>query len=97
MIRPREEETYVFSRVFHAARDVVAIDIKCTRVTDTDPTIVLRSNWCCLRQRIWFGFGKGDVASGRVISAGGHNFKSSTKPSKSFPNMRDVNWSRHVE
>ena len=97
MIRLREEETYVFSRVFHAAQDVVAIDINCTRVTNTDPTIALRSNWSCLSQRIWSGFGEGDVTSGRVISAGGHNFESSTKPSKSFPNMRDVNWSCHVE
>ena len=39
----------------------------------------------------------GDVASGRVISARGHVFEPSTKPSKSYPNSRDVNWSHHVE
>ena len=33
-----------FSRVVHAARDVVVVDINSTRVADTDPTIALRSN-----------------------------------------------------
>ena len=37
------------------------------------------------------------MASGRVIIAEGHSFEPSTKPSKSSPNMREVNWSRHAE
>ena len=56
MIRLLEGETYVFSRVVHVARDVVAVEINCTRVVDTDPPTALRSNWSCLNHRIWFGF-----------------------------------------
>ena len=43
MIRPCEGEAYVFSRVVYAAQDVVAIEINCTRVVDTNPKIALRS------------------------------------------------------
>ena len=68
--------------------------MNCTRVVDTDLTIALRSNWSCLSQRIWFRLGEGDATSSRVIITGGHDFETSTKPSKSYPNMRDVNWSR---
>ena len=75
----------------------MAIKINCTRVVDTDLTIALRSNWSFSSHRIWSGFWEGDAASGRVISAGGHGFEPSTKPSKSYPNRRDVNWSRHAE
>ena len=42
-------------------------------------------------------FRKGEAALGRIIIARGHNFESSTKPSKSYPNRRDVNWNRHAE
>ena len=91
MIYLREGEVYVFSRVVHAARDVVVVEINCTRVADTDLTIALRNNWYCRSQRIWSGFGEGDAAPGRVISAGGHGFESSTKRSKSYSNRRDVN------
>ena len=59
MIRPRKGEAYVFSRVVLTARDVVKVEIKCTMVADTDPTITLRSNWSCLSQRIWSEFGEG--------------------------------------
>ena len=98
MIRPHEEEAYVYSRVVHVAREVVEVEINCTRVIETDPTITLRSNWSCLSQRIWFEFGEGDATSGRVIIVEGHDFESSsTKPSKSYPNRRDVNWSHHME
>ena len=73
------------------------VEINCTRVAETDPTITLRSYWSCLSQRIWSGFGEGDAASGRVIIASGHDFEPSTRPSKSYPNRRDANWSRHAE
>ena len=96
MIRPHEGETNVFFRVVHAAQDVVVVEINCIRVANTDPTISLRSNWSCLSQRIWFGFGERDVASGKVFSAGVHDFELLTKPSKSYPNRRDVNNSRHT-
>ena len=69
--------------------------MNCSRVVETDPTIALINNWSCLSQIIWSEFGEGDVASGRVIITGGHGFESLTKPSKSYPNMRDVNWSCH--
>ena len=59
MILLREGEVGIFSRVVHAARDMVEVEIKCTRVTDTNPIIALRSNWSCLSQRIWSGFGEG--------------------------------------
>ena len=60
MIRPCEGKEYVFSRVVHAARDVVAVEINCTRVANTDPTITLmRSNWYCLSPRIWLDLGRG--------------------------------------
>ena len=99
MIRPCEGEAYVFSRVVHVVRYVVAVEINCTRVAKMDPTIALRSNWSCLSQRIWSKFGEGDVASGRVISVGHgkDGFESSTKPSKSCPNRRDMNSSFHAE
>ena len=67
------------------------VEINRTRIAETDLTITLRSNWSCLSQRIWFGFGEGNVTSGRVIITGGHGFEMSTKPSKSYPNRRDVN------
>ena len=97
MIRLREGEAYVFSRVVHATRDVEEVEINCTRVADTDPTIALRSNWSCLSQRIWSGFREGDEASSRVIISEGHGFEPYTKPSKSYQNIRDMNWSRHAE
>ena len=71
--------------------------MNCTRVVETDPTIALRSNWSCLGQRIWSGLEEGEAASGRVIIVIGHDFKPSTKSSKSYLNMRDVNWSCHAE
>ena len=37
-------EAYIFSKVVHAAQDVVAVEINCTRVAKTNPTIALRSN-----------------------------------------------------
>ena len=52
MIRPCEGEVYVFSRLVHAARDVVEVKINCTRVANTDPIIALRSNWSSKSQRI---------------------------------------------
>ena len=67
------------------------------RVVKTNPTIALRSNWSCLSQRIWSGLGEGNVLSDRVIIIGGHGFEPSIKPSKSYSNKRDVNWSRHTE
>ena len=93
MIRLRKGEAYVFSTVVYATQDVVVVEINFIRVADKDPTIALRSNWSCLSQRIWlwFEFEEGDATSGRVISARGHNFESSTKPSKSYPNRRYVN------
>ena len=48
MIRTREGEAFTFSRVVHAARDVVEVEINCKRVADTDLTIALRGNWSCL-------------------------------------------------
>ena len=59
MIRPREGEADIFSRVVHAAQDMVEVEIKYTRVIDTDPIIALRSNWSCLSQRIWSRIGEG--------------------------------------
>ena len=44
MIRLREGEAYVFSRVVHVTRDV-EVNRNYTRVADTDPIIALRSNW----------------------------------------------------
>ena len=70
---------------------MVEVEINYTRVVETNPKIALRSNWSCMSQRIWFGFGKGDTTSGKVIIARGHDFESSTKPSKSYLNKRDVN------
>ena len=96
MIRPHEGETNFFSRVVHAARDVVVVKINCIRVADTDPRIALRSNWSCLSLRIWFKFGERDVTSGKVITTGGNDFELLTKASKSNPNKRDVNYSRHT-
>ena len=97
MICLRKGEAYVCSRVVHVAREAVEVEINYTRVVETDPTIALRSNWSCLSKRIWSGFGEGDATSNRVIIFGGHNFKPSTKPSKSYPNRRDVSWSCHAE
>ena len=97
MIHSCEGETYVFSGVVQAAQDVVEVEMNYTRVVETDPTIALRSNWSCLSQRIWSRLGEGDAASNRVIIAEGHDFEPSTKPSKSYPNRRDMNWSRHME
>ena len=37
-------EAYVFSRMVHAARDVVEVKRKCTSVRETDSIIALRSN-----------------------------------------------------
>ena len=73
------------------------VEITCTRVADTDPRIALRSNWSCRSQRIWSRFREGDATSGKVIGSGGHGYEPSTKPSKSYPNRRDVNWNHHVE
>ena len=42
MILPCQGEAHVFSRVVHATRDVVAIEINCTIVVDTEPIIALR-------------------------------------------------------
>ena len=36
------------------------------------------------------------MASGKVISAEEHNFEVLTKPIKSYPNRRDMNYSRHM-
>ena len=44
---------------------------------------------------VWILGGKCDI--GQVISAGGHGFDPLTKPSKSYMNRRDVNWSSQVE
>ena len=73
------------------------VEINCTRLADMDPTIALRNNWSCQSQITWSRFGEGDATSGRVIIAGGHGFEPSTKLSKSYPNRRDVNWSRHAK
>ena len=97
MIRLRKGKAYTCSRVVNAAQEVVEVDINYTKVAETDPTIELRSNWSCLSQRIWSRFGEGDAASGKVIIAGRHGFKPSKKPSKSYLNRRDVNWSYHKE
>ena len=61
MIRPCEGEAYVFSRVVYAARDVVEVEMNCTRVVDMDPKIALRNNWSYLSSKIRFGFGEGDA------------------------------------
>ena len=97
MIFLRKEEAYILLRVVQATRDVVEVELKCTRVADKDPTIALRSNWSFLSQRIWSGFREGHATSGRVIIARGHDFESSVKPNKSYPNRRDMNWRSHVE
>ena len=97
MIRLCEGEAYVYSRVIHAAREVVEVEINYTRVEKTDLTIALRSNWSYLSLRIWSGYGEGDAAPGKVIIFEGHSFESSTKPSKLYSNMRDVNCSRHAK
>ena len=78
MIHPREGEAYVFSRVVHATRDIVEVEINCTRVADMDPTIALRSNWSCRSQRVLSEFREDEEASSRVIIIGGHSFKPST-------------------
>ena len=78
-------------------REVVEVEINCTRVAKKDPTIALRRISSCLSQRIWSGFGEGDTTSGVVIIAGGHGFEPSTKSSKSYPNRRDMNWSHHAK
>ena len=70
--------------------------MNCTKVADTDSTIALRSNWSCLSQGVWSGLGEGDVASASFVIVQGHNFDLSTKPSKSYPNRRDVNWSHQA-
>ena len=41
-----------FSRVVHVAREVVEVEINCTRVVETDPIIALRNNWSCRSQRV---------------------------------------------
>ena len=92
----REGESYVFSRVVEAIRDVAEVEMNCNRVADTDPTIAFRSNWSCLSQRIWSKLGEEDATSGRVIIARGHSFDPSTKPSKSYPSRKDENWSRQA-
>ena len=38
-----EEEAYVCSRVVHVAREVVVVEINCTKVAETDPEIALRA------------------------------------------------------
>ena len=48
----REGEAYVFFRVVRVIRDVVAVEINCTIMANTNPTIALRSNWSYLSQRI---------------------------------------------
>ena len=73
------------------------LKINYTRVVETDPTNAMKSNWSRLSQRIWSGFGEGDLALGRVIIVGWHSFELSIKPSKSYPNRRDVNWSHHAK
>ena len=45
MMRLREGEAYLFSRVVHLSQDVVEVEINCTRVADTDPIIALRRPW----------------------------------------------------
>ena len=97
MICPYEEEAYVFSRVVQAARDMVEVEMNCTTVAETDPTIALRSNWSCLSHRIWSGLREGNEALGRVIIPEGHDFDPLTKPSKSYSNRKYVNWSHHAE
>ena len=52
MIHPRKGEAYVFSRVVQVAREVVEVEMNCTRVADKSPTMALRSNWSCRIQRI---------------------------------------------
>ena len=73
------------------------VKINCTKVAYTNLTIALRSNWCCLSLRIWSRFEEGDAALSRVIIAKGHDFELSKKPSKSYSNWRNVNWSCHAE
>ena len=97
MIRLHEGEAYVFSRVVQAARDVAKVEMNYTRVIETNPTIALRSNWSCLSQRIWSGLGEGDAISSRVIIVEGHGFESSMETSKSYLDMRDVDWSCHAK
>ena len=93
----RKGKANVCSRVVLTTREVVEVEINCARMVEMDLTIALRSNWSCLSKRIWSRFGEGDTASGRVIIAGGHDFELSRKPSKSYSNRRDVNWSYHTE
>ena len=68
----------------------MAVEINYIGVADTNLTIALRSNWSYLSQRLWSGFREGDAASGRVINIEGHDFDPSTKPSKSYPNRRNL-------
>ena len=91
MNSPYEGEAHVFSRVVQFAQDVEKVEMNCTRVAEMDLTIELRSNWSCLSQRIWSGFGEGDATSGRVIIDRRQGFEPSSKPRKSYPNRRDVN------
>ena len=44
MIRPREGEAYVFSRVIHVALDVVEVERNCISMGETYPIIALRNN-----------------------------------------------------
>ena len=57
MICPREGEAYVFLRVVHTTREVVEVEINCTKVVEMDPIIAFRSNWSCQIQRVRFKFG----------------------------------------
>ena len=91
MIRLRKGESYFFSRVVQVARDVAELEMNCTMVAETGPTIALRSNWSFMSQRIWSELGEGDAAFGRVIIVGGHGSELLTKPSKKYLNRRDVN------
>ena len=43
-----EGEAYVFLRVVQVAQDVAKVEMNCTSVVYTDPTIALRINWSCL-------------------------------------------------
>ena len=96
MIHPCKGDAYVFSRVVKGARDVAKVEMNYTRVAKTNPTIELRYNWSCPSKKICFELGEGDVALGRGIIARGHDFESSMKPSKSYKNRKDVNWSHYA-
>ena len=65
MIRLHEGEVYVFFRVVHAARDVVEVEINCTKVADTDPIISLRNNWSCYQHRAELSSSKDTTLSRR--------------------------------